>query len=69
MYKAQEFELVGFVHNNDDGTVELVAEGEQKKLEEFLDLLRHGHSAAVVKNISINWLNATGEFTSFEITG
>ncbi len=65
--RAQQFGLSGFVKNLEDGSVEIVAEGEQKELEEFLQLLRHGFSSARIKKISENWSETTGEFDSFKI--
>lgn len=66
--RAEQFGLSGFVKNLEDGCVEVVAEGEEKKLEEFLQLLRHGFGSARIKKISENWLDATGEFSSFRIS-
>ncbi len=67
LYTAEQFSLAGFVRNTEDDCVEVVAEGEEQKLKEFLELLQRGPSYALVKKVSANWLDATGEFSSFEI--
>ncbi len=65
--EASQLGLVGWVRNRWDGTVEVVAEGERSQLEKFLAWLHHGPSAAVVERVEVNWIEATGEFTHFEI--
>ena len=65
---AERLGLAGWVRNCDDGSVEVMAEGPKEKLEEFVTWCRKGPSAAIVENVDIDWLDATGEFGSFEIT-
>lgn len=65
--RTQGKHLVGWVKNRDDGTVEIVAEGEKKVLEEFIDDCRKGPDVAWVANIEILREQATGEFTGFEV--
>ena len=67
LHWAQQFEVFGFARNTENEEVEVVAEGEEQKLKEFLEKLRAGPSYALVKKVSANWLDATGEFSSFEI--
>ncbi len=64
---AQSLGISGFVRNTEDSSLEVVAEGEQKQLEELLELLKQGPSFAVVKKVSANWHEATNEFSSFSI--
>lgn len=72
--KARELDIVGWVKNMLDGTVELAAEGEEENLKKFLEwckigpkwgLLRRG--GARVDRIDEEWEDATGEFKDFEI--
>lgn len=64
---ARSLGIVGTVKNNDDGTVSVVAEGEEEALSAFLEKLRRGSLLAKVERIAASWENARGEFTSFEI--
>lgn len=44
--------LTGYVRNLDDGRVEVVAEGDPKRLEALESYLRHGPSAAQVRSLT-----------------
>ncbi len=64
---AQGYAVTGFVKNLDDGTVQLVAEGEPTVLDAYL--------AAIAERMGANIRRATttsgpptGEYSSFEIT-
>ena len=62
---AQVLSLNGFVRNTWEGDVEVVAEGEQGKLELLLADLRNGPRGAHVINVTVRWLEATGEYKRF----
>lgn len=64
---ARKLELVGSVANNQDGSVSLVAEGEEKSLNEFIPLLTKGSLLSKVDAVSVTWKDATNEFTQFVI--
>ncbi|OGY45463.1 MAG: hypothetical protein A2744_02130 [Candidatus Buchananbacteria bacterium RIFCSPHIGHO2_01_FULL_44_11] len=57
----------GYVANAEDGTVELVAEGSQSDLEDFVLWCYNGVGLAQVQKIEKNWSEATGEFSDFMI--
>ena len=59
--------IVGYVRNLRDGRVEVVAEGDREKLDQFLERLRKGPIGAVVDGVEVTWEQATGEFTGFGI--
>lgn len=59
--------LVGWVANQTDGTVRVVAEGEEDALQRLLDYLHHGPSGARVERVEPKWAEATGEFTEFRV--
>ena len=59
--------ITGWVRNRPDGTVQVVAEGEETALQELLDFLHRGPSAASVTRVDSEWQSATGEFTTFHI--
>ncbi len=63
--KAVQLGLNGFVRNLSDGTVEVVAEGDEKKLEEFLGFLHKGPPAALVKKVDFEWKKPSLKFTAF----
>jgi acylphosphatase len=65
--EAKALELVGWVANESDGSVQCVAEGIRDRLETLVDRLRHGPPAAIVANVSVAWMPATGAFASFGV--
>ncbi|MFK3938839.1 acylphosphatase [Alkalihalobacillus sp. NPDC078783] len=71
-YFAQELavnnHLVGWVQNNDDGTVELEAEGEEKEIKSFLLALKKGNRFASVLTIQDRDMNVTEREKSFKIS-
>lgn len=65
---ARSLGLTGWVKNLDDGSVETVAEGGEKALEDFIAWCRKGPRSARVADVAIEWSSATGEFAGFDIT-
>lgn len=65
---AQAIGVVGWVRNKLDRSVEVVAEGTDVQLKRFLDFLHEGPTMAHVVSVDVNWRDATGEFTEFQIT-
>ncbi len=64
--KAKELNLSGWVENVPDGTVQIVAEGEEKDLKELIEWCRHGGTKyAKVDNVDIEWLEPSGQFNDF----
>jgi acylphosphatase len=59
--------LAGTVSNREDGTVEVVAEGSRRELEELLQALHRGPSEAEVQRVEGRWLPAGGAFTGFRV--
>ncbi|HEX6213676.1 MAG TPA: acylphosphatase [Vicinamibacterales bacterium] len=59
--------LHGFVRNNDDGTVEAVAEGESEALERFERAIRRGPSRSRVEQVMIDEIAPNAATTGFEI--
>jgi len=64
-HEAQRLHVTGWVRNNADNTVEVMAEGPREGLEELLAFLRVGSPAAEVKEVREQWHDATGEFNDF----
>ena len=63
---AQSLNITGWIKNNQDGSVSVVAEGSRPQLEALLDYLREGPTTANVERVAPNWAVVTGEFNSFQ---
>jgi acylphosphatase len=59
--------LHGYVTNNDDGTVEAVAEGEAEAVERFERALRRGPSHSRVEHVTVEEMQPEMKTTGFEI--
>jgi acylphosphatase len=59
--------VVGWARNRWDGTVEVVAEGDQQKLDKLLEAIRRGPRMSNVTEVKTEWGQASGEFTSFRM--
>ena len=65
---ANKMGLVGYAKNLKDGGLEIVAQGEEKKLEEFIKLCRRGPIFAKVESIGIKHEDVeSGDFEYFDI--
>lgn len=65
--RAQRRQLTGWVRNTYQGQVEVLAEGSRDQLDGFLDEVRRGPRSAFVTECKVEWENATGEFSRFEV--
>ncbi|MCI0395792.1 MAG: acylphosphatase [Chloroflexi bacterium] len=65
--EAQRLGLVGWVRNERDGSVSIVAEGQEAELQRLANFLHHGPQGARVAQVEIAWSPATHEFQSFEV--
>ncbi len=63
---AARFAVTGWVRNLPDGTVELLAEGEPREVDRFLDALRDEMSGFIRDEQRVE-LTATGAHHSFDI--
>ena len=64
---ARPLEVRGWVRNQPDGTVELVAEGDRGKLERLLLAARQGPRHARVEDVDVEWQPASGDLTRFDL--
>lgn len=64
--KAQEFNIKGFVRNESDGSIYIEAEGEEKKLTQFLNWCHRGSPLARVDKVETHeaTLKSFLEFTT-----
>jgi len=65
--QASGLELTGWVRNTWDGKVEVIAEGDQARLERLLSALNRGPRGADVTRVNTHWLPASGEFSGFRV--
>ena len=64
---ARKLGLHGMVRNNDDGSVTLVAEGDEQVLMKYLRSLNQGPVLAHVEHVEVIWEDARGDFSKFMI--
>jgi len=64
---ARRFSVSGFVRNLEDGRVEVVAEGEEATLIDFLTAVRESGMKHYIRDVEARWSNAQGTFKGFGI--
>ncbi len=64
---AGKLNLNGYVRNLPDGDVEVVVEGEEALLLEFLEELKRGPSYSEVRAVRITWKKPEGGYNSFTV--
>lgn len=65
--EARRLGLTGWVKNRTDGSIELIAEGEEDSIKQLASWASHGPSAARVDYLDQRWRAYTGEFYEFSI--
>lgn len=65
--KARSLDLAGIVENLQDGTVHVIAQGEEVKLEQYLSLLKRGSFFSRVDAVDEKWSNTEQAFNDFQI--
>jgi acylphosphatase len=65
--EARRLGLSGWVKNRADGSVEIVAEGEELSIRELYGWAQKGPTAARVDRVETRWRGYTGEFADFRI--
>lgn len=66
-YWAEQLGVNGFVRNLEENAVEIVAEGSEHQLLDFLARIKKGPGSALVEKVSVDWLDKKKEFYGFEI--
>ena len=64
---ATKLGLTGFVRNKNDGTVEIVTQGERKSLDELQEFCAKGPSSAHVTHLEKEWKESTNQYEKFTI--
>jgi len=64
--KAGELNLFGWVRNESEGTVGIVAEGEEENLKKLIEWCHGGGGKySEVKKVDVAWREPTGQFNNF----
>jgi acylphosphatase len=58
---ADRLGVGGYARNLPDGRLEVVAEGPEEAVREFLDAVRRGPKSAVVTGVELQWEDPVGE--------
>jgi acylphosphatase len=65
--QAGEFDLVGFVRNSEDGSVEIEVEGAEDRIKHFIEKVKGGSPFSRVNKLSYSEQNHLANFSSFKI--
>ena len=65
--EARRLGITGWVKNRADGTIEIVAEGEEVSIRELYGWAQKGPTAARVERVDTRWRSFTGDFPDFRI--
>ncbi len=60
-------QIAGWVSNQPDRSVKVLAEGSESKLQALVDWLHIGSPYGRVDRVDVTWLEATGEFEGFTV--
>lgn len=64
---ANDLQLAGYVKNQEDGSVEVVAEGEKPALEQLIKECKKGPAWASIEDVNVIWEAYKGEFGNFVV--
>ena len=67
VHLSRRFDVTGYVCNEYDGSVFLVAEGAEPVLLEFLRAIRLSQLGRYITSETASWSDATGEFDAFGV--
>lgn len=64
---ATNLKLVGYVKNEPDGTVLVVAQGTSDTLKEFIEYLHEGSLISKVQGVAVDWRSASKVYDEFSV--
>ena len=64
---ARKFQVSGFVCNCEDGRVELMVEGEEEELQDFLKAITHSHLGMFIRDKQVEWKEFENRWQRFEV--
>ncbi|MCK9495381.1 MAG: acylphosphatase [Dehalococcoidia bacterium] len=65
-HEASLFGVTGYAQNLPDGRVRVVAEADEGTLRQFVERLREGPPMSVVRQVTFQWEDYTGDYPGFE---
>jgi len=65
--KAYSLNLKGYAKNLYDGSVQVIAEGDEDSIKELIKFIKKDLKWARVDNVNETWVEYKGEFSSFQI--
>jgi len=65
--RAMDLNLTGWVRNRRDGRVEIMAEGSEPRLNEFIDWCSVGSPHSRVEHVDSSWVQCEQYFNSFDV--
>lgn len=65
--EAQKLGLSGYVKNNPDNRVEVMAQGSKEQIEKLIKHSEKGPFLSEVKNVAVEWVNLDEVYKDFEI--
>lgn len=66
--EAEKNKLTGWVKNRFDGAVEILAEGPEESLADFVKAVQKGNRFSRVKHVKVEEAKATESYTNFSIS-
>jgi acylphosphatase len=65
---ADGLQLMGFVRNVPDGTVEICAQGDKQELDRLLELLKETFGSQCIRHMDISYREIKKQYQQFTIT-
>ena len=65
--EAEKLGIVGWVRNESDGSVEIMAQGEKKNVDKFIKWCKKGPPFAKVENVEVKEQKGLEDLTEFSI--
>jgi acylphosphatase len=65
--RARQLDLRGWVRNELDGSVQVVAEGPEEDLKALVSFLHHGPPMAWVEAVDVVWAQPVGDLQGFQV--
>lgn len=66
LHTANRLGLTGRVRNMEDGSVEIIAEGEEDVINQLISIIQQRFEG-YIKNMEMQWSEPTNEFATFEV--
>ena len=64
---TRDLEITGCIRNIEPYDVRMIAEGDEKRLKQFIEAIKIERYPIIVKELDVEWGDATGEFEYFKI--